>query len=98
MSFYKYNIDQTDTQLRALIERSVSIYQIYKRICELVGGFVVSSEKYFVVEIDEETNFHLVKGLTDKLMTTIIKWRRIEEKEGHAFKSSNLFVTMTVYK
>ena len=49
MSFYKYNIDQTDTQLRVLIERSASIYQIYKRICELVGGFVVSSEKYFVV-------------------------------------------------
>ena len=92
MSFYKYNVDQTDTQLRALIERSASNYQIYKRICELVGAFVVSSEKYFVAEIDEETNFHLVKGLTDKLMTTIIKWRRIEEKEGHAFKSSNLLL------
>ena len=26
-------------------------------MCELAGGFVVSSEKYFVVEIDEETIF-----------------------------------------
>ena len=57
MSFYKYNIDQTDIQITALIERSASNYQICKRICELAGGFVVSSEKYFVVETDEETNF-----------------------------------------
>ena len=57
MRIYKYNIDQTDIQIRALIERSASNYQIYKIICELAGWFVVSSEKYFVVEIDEETNF-----------------------------------------
>ena len=73
-----------------LIERPASNYQIYKRICELAGGFVVSSEKYFIVGIDEETNFYLVKDLTDILMTDIIKRRRIKEKEGHGFKSSNL--------
>ena len=37
MRIYKYNIDQTDIQIRALIERSASNYQIYKIICELAG-------------------------------------------------------------
>ena len=34
-----------------------NVQWFYKRMCELAGGFVVSSEKYFVVEIDEETHF-----------------------------------------
>ena len=31
-------------------------------------------------------------------MAKIIKRRRIEEKEAHGFKLSNLFVTIKVYK
>ena len=99
MSFYyKYNIDQTDIQLRALTERSASNYKIFKIICELAGGFIVSSEKWFVVEIDKEEYFHLVKNLTNKLLKHIIEKRRVEKKEGHGFKLGNLFVTITVYK
>ena len=80
MSFYyKYNIDQTDIQLRALTERSASNYKIFKIICELAGGFIVSSEKWFVVEIDEEEYFHLVKNLTNKLLKHIIEKRRVEK-------------------
>ena len=98
MSLYKYNIDQTDTRVKKFIESSTSTYQIYKRICNLVRGFVVSSKNYFVVEIDKEANFHLVKDMTNKLMTTIIKRRHFEKKERHGYKLSNLFVTIKVYK
>ena len=95
MSLYKYNIDQTDTKVKEIIESSTSTYQFYKRICDLVEGFVASSENYFVAEIDEEANFHLIKDMTNKLMATIIKRRK---KERHGYKLSNLFVTIKVYK
>ena len=98
MSSYQYNIGQTDTRVKEFFESSTSTYQFYKRICDLVGGFVVSSKNYFVVEIDEEANFHLVKDMTNKLMTTIIKRRHVEKKERHGYKLSNLFVTIKVYK
>ena len=58
MSIYKYNIDQTDKKVKEIIESSTSTYQFYKRICDLAEGFAASSKNYFVVEIDEEANFH----------------------------------------
>ena len=95
MSIYKYNIDQTDKKVKEIIESSTSTYQFYKRICDLAEGFAASSKNYFVVEIDEEANFHLTKDMTNKLMATIIKRRK---KERHGYKLSNLFVTIKVYK
>ena len=80
MSLYGCNIDQTDTRVKEFIESSKSAYQFCKRICDLVGAFVVSSKNYFIVEIDKEANFNLVKDMTNKLMTTIMKRRHVEKK------------------
>ena len=66
-------------QIHGLKNSLKVLHQLYKRICDLVRGFVVSIKNYFDVEIDEEANFHLVKDLTTKLMTQIIK--RIKNKK-----------------
>ena len=85
-------------QIHGLKNSLKVLHQLYKRICDLVRGFVVSIKNYFDVEIDEEANFHLVKDLTTKLMTQIINRIRFEKKEGHGYILSNLFVTIKVYK
>ena len=85
-------------QIHGLKNSLKVLHQLYKRICDLVRGFVVSIKNYFDVEIDEEANFHLVKDLTTKLMTQIIKRIRFEKKEGHGYILRNLFVTIKVYK
>ena len=80
MSYYKYNIDKNDIRFQKIIENSKSTYQFYKNICEHLDTFVVSSKHYFVVETDEEEHFHLVRDVTNKLTTQIIKRKCVEKK------------------
>ena len=80
MSYYKYNIDKNDIRFQKIIENSKSTYQFYKNICEHLDTFVVSIKHYFIVEIDEEEHFHLVRDITNKLTTQIIKRRRVEKR------------------
>ena len=55
-------------------------YQIYKRICELaVNSFVLMYEKRFKVQIDANQNEHLLKDITSKIFTKILKSRRLEK-------------------
>ena len=58
------DIDEKDETLRSLVEcgHEKKQYYIYKRICELaVNSFVVTSEKWFNMEIDTEQNKKLLK-------------------------------------
>ena len=80
MSYYKYNIDKNDIRFQKNIENSKSTYQFYKNICGHLDAFVVSSKNYFIVEIDEEEHFHLLRDTTNKLTTQIIKKKRVEKK------------------
>ena len=98
MSYYKYNIDKNDIRFQKIIENSKSTYQFYKNICEHLDTFVVSIKHYFIVEIDEEEHFQLVRDITNKLTTQIIERRRVEKKMGHGYIIGNLFVAITVFK
>ena len=80
MSYYKYNIDKNDIQFQKIIENSKSIYQFYKNICKHLDTFVNSIRNYFIVEIDKEEHFHLVRHITNKLTMQIIKRRCTEKK------------------
>ena len=63
------------------------------------SSFVVSHDKYFVVEINVEENHKLLNNLCQKLFTKMIRSGRVEEKVGkHGYKFGNLFVTFQVYK
>ena len=79
MSYYKYNIDKNNIRFKKITENSKSTYQFYKNICEHLDTFVVSIKHCFIVKIDEEEHFHLVRDITNKLTTQIIKRRRIEK-------------------
>ena len=94
MSYYKYNINKNDRRFQKLIENSKSTYQFYKIICEHLDAFVVSSKQYFIVEIDEEEHFHLVRDITNKLTTQIIKRKRLEKKMGHGYIIGNLLLLL----
>ena len=100
MSYYKYNIGKNDIRFQKIIENSKSTYQFYKSICEHLDTFFVSSKHYFIVEIDEEEHFHLVRDITNKLTMQIIKRRRVEKKKKmrHCYIIGNLFVTVKVFK
>ena len=98
MSYYKYNIDKNDIRFQKIIENSKSTYQFYKNICEHLDTFVVSIKHCFIVKIDEEEHFHLVRDITNKLTTQIIERRRVEKKMGHGYIIGNLFVAITVFK
>ena len=80
MSYCKYNIDKNDIRFQKIFENSKSTYQFYKNICKHLDTVVVSSKHYFIVETDEEEHFHLVRDVTNKLTTQIIKRRRAEKK------------------
>ena len=41
--------------------------------------FAVSIKHCFIVKVDEEEHFHLVRNITNKLITQIIKRKRIEK-------------------
>ena len=62
---------------------SKSTYQFYKNICKHLDTFDVSSKHHFIVKIDEEEHFHLVRDITNKLIMQIIKRRCIGKKMGH---------------
>ena len=79
MSYYKYNIDKNDIRFQRIVENSKSTYQFYKNISKHLDAFVVSSKNYFIVEIDKEEHFHLVRDITNKLTIQIIKRRRAEK-------------------
>ena len=79
MSYYKYNIDKNDIRFQRIVENSKSTYQFYKNISKHLDTFVVSSKNYFIVEIDKEEHFHLVRDITNKLTIQIIKRRRAEK-------------------
>ena len=56
-----YGIDEKDEILNSLVQQNAKDYYTYKRICELaVESSVVSSEKWFYVEIDAEQNQKLL--------------------------------------
>ena len=80
MSYYKYNIDKNDIRFQKIIENSKSTYQFYKNICEHLDTFILSSKHCFIVEIDKEEHFHLIRDITNKLTTQIIKRKRVEKK------------------
>ena len=59
-----YGIDEKDEILNSLVQQNAKDYYTYKRICELaVESSVVSSEKWFYVEIDAEQNQKLLTKL-----------------------------------
>ena len=97
MSYYKYNIDKNNIRFQKILENSKSTYQFYKSICKHLDTFVVSSKHYFIVEIDKE-HFLLVRDITNKLTTQIIKRRCVKKKMGHGCIIGNLFVTIKVFK
>ena len=59
-----YGVDEKDEILNSLVQQNAKDYYTYKRICELaVESSVVSSEKWFYVEIDAEQNQKLLTKL-----------------------------------
>ena len=59
-----YGIDEKDEILNSLVQQNAKDYYTYKTICELaVESSVVSSEKWFYVEIDAEQNQKLLTKL-----------------------------------
>ena len=50
-----YGVDEKDEILNSLVQQNAKDYYTYKKICELaVENSVVSSQKWFCVEIDAE--------------------------------------------
>ena len=84
MRYYKYNIDKNNIRFKKITENSKSTYQFYKNICKHLDTFAVSIKHCFIVKVDEEEHFHLVRDITNKLTTQIIK-RRCVEKNGTWF-------------
>ena len=76
----------------------MKILNQHKNICEHLDTFVASIKHYFIVGIDEEEHFHLVRDITKKLTMQIIKRRRVEKKMGHGYIIGNLFVAIKVFK
>ena len=74
-------------------------HYIHKTICELaVNSFVVTSKKWLDVETDTEQNERLLKDITTKFLTKLLKSRRVEKKIGHGFEISNLLRTIRIFK
>ena len=59
---------------------------------------VITSEKWFDVEIDSEQNENLLKALTTNFITRNFETQRIAIKEGHGYKLSNLYKKLEVFK
>ena len=96
-----YVIHEKDESLNLLMEKDhgKKEYYIHRRIFELaVNSFVVTSEKWFDVEIDAEQKETLLKDITTKFLTKSLKSRRVEKKIGHAFEICNLFRTIRLFK
>ena len=86
-----YGIDEKDEILNSLVQQNAKDYYTYKRICELaVESSVVSSEKWFYVEIDAEQN--------QKLLTKLLSNWQVEKKVGHGYEFSNLYRIIRVLK
>ena len=94
-----YNINEKDEKLCLLVQINERDYYIYKRICNLVlNSFVVSSEKWFDVDIDAEQNERLLKHFTTKLFRKFLRSRREEKEVGHGCELEKLYITMRVFK
>ena len=50
------------------------------------------------MEIDTEQNERLLKDITTKFLTKLLKSRRVEKKIGHGFEISNLLSTIRIFK
>ena len=77
-----YGIIEKDENLNLLIERDhgKKEYYIYRINCELaVNSFFITSKKWFNVEIDTEQNKRLLKDITTKFLTKLLRSRRVEK-------------------
>ena len=94
-----YNINEKDEKLCLLVQINERDYYIYKRICNLVlNSFVVSSEKWFDVDIDAQQNERLLKHFTTKLFRKFLRSRREEKEVGHGYELGKLYIIMRVFK
>ena len=87
-----YGIDEKDEILNSLVQQNAKDYYTYKKNCELaVENSVVSSQKWFCVEIDAEKK-------KKKLLTKSLSNWLVEKKVGHGYELSNLYRIIRVLK
>ena len=94
-------IDAEDKTLRYLVERhhGQKQYFIFRTICELAANSnVITSEKWFDVEIDSEQNENLLKALTTNFKTRHFGSKRIAIKKDYGYILSNLCKKLRIFR